>query len=155
MGSEITPMVAYVSPKAINVCMAIEDGFECHRAADDPSIYYPPPASGFGLVRAKEEGMVDETHMEAYHPKQVSFFWPNPFDTAECEAGTLRGEVTDEDRFAVETLAVMTIRSRGEGAKWLFWRREPEWVSERSFETNTTTHRLQMRGSFVWENTNG
>lgn len=148
-------MIADRAFGVIDVAKVISEGYECHRAVDDPSVYYPPQFGGFGLARIKEEGMVDEDRLAAYDLKQVHFYWPNPTDRAECQSATLYGNPTNEERGAVEKLAVDSVRPLGEGAKWLFWRREPEWVSERDFEANTTTHRLQMRGSFVWKNTNG
>jgi hypothetical protein len=148
-------MTAFYEPTAFRVRDAIAEGYEVHKAADDLS-RYATEAQGFGLARLKTEGMADEEWIDAWD-RSDHFYWPNPMDAAEEKAATLYGDPTPEEYGAIETLAIMTIRSRGEGARWLFWRVEPYWEHERRFGDviPQNTHRLMMRGSFVWENKHG
>ncbi len=124
------------------------------------NIYYEPacvPGVLASLIRVRDaiaegfEARIGADNPIDYQQKVEHFFWPNPMDEAETAAATVWGELTEDDRSAVELTAIMTVRSRGDGAKWLFWRSEPRWESERLFAENKTRHHLYMSGSFVWE----
>ncbi len=97
----------------------------------------PRVSYGFGDAQQEPSG----PEVPAY--KTAGFYWPLE------EHSSIAGDITPEQKAAEEAAALEYVESLGHGAAILLWRRLPEWVSDRSFDTNETRHKLTLRGAFA------
>jgi len=82
------------------------------------------------------------------------FVFPNPMDAQECNASGFTGvwEENGDHVAAIDSLATVIVRARGDGATHLWWRVPPTWEGEFTFGRmgGVRQYRLRMRGSFIW-----
>lgn len=77
--------------------------------------------------------------------KRVHFIWP-PIDGRVAD-------LVDPTPTTVDALfecAALEITKLREGASGIYWRVEPEWLTERNFISKVVFGRLFMRGTFYW-----
>lgn len=102
---------------------------------------------GFGTIG---HGPASDMIGTAPAARVFNFYWPDPY-SEESEIGTVIGDLTPAARGAVERKALAYLQEIAEDAPTLLWRCEPEWETERAFDTNTTRHCFRMRGAFIWD----
>jgi len=82
-------------------------------------------------------------------PPQAHFVWP--CDERTFWRAVAFDELTPEREGEIYDAALEDIEAAANGSSAIYWRRRPEWQTERFHESDAVCHMLLMRGTFVWD----